>query len=161
MVNCLSNPINQSIWLLKFLIILLHFWLAMHPYLNIKEIPTFVGNHNHFLLFSIVRHTIDIHNQFQQVVMSSFDKMDDVWKIHSNVVFWMLLYFIHMNKHSSFISLGQSLNDQVGCVIVIVFTEGVLGQLNFPTLWWFIQPETVYICWCSPSFHVAVSPAPV
>ena len=74
-------------------------------------------------------------------MLSSFDKMDDVWEIHSNVIFWMLLYFIHIDKHSSIINLSQSFNNQVGNVIGIVFTEGVLRQLNSQILWWFIQPE--------------------
>ena len=74
-------------------------------------------------------------------MLSSFDKMDDVWEIHSNVIFWMLLYFIHMNKHSSFINLSQSFNNQVGSVTGIVFTEGVLRQFNLQILWWYIHPE--------------------
>ena len=49
-------------------------------------------------------------------MLSSFDKVDDVWEIHSNVIFWMLLHFIHMDKHLSFINLSQSFNDQVGIV---------------------------------------------
>ena len=40
----------------------------------------------------------------QVVMLSSFDKIDDVWEIHSNVILWMLLYFIHMDEHSSFIA---------------------------------------------------------
>ena len=77
----------------------------------------------------------------QVVMLSSFDKIDDVWEIHSNVILWMLLYFIHMDKHSSFINLSQSFNGQVGSVIGIVFTEGVLRLFNSRILRWFIHPE--------------------
>ena len=88
-----------------------------------------------FLLFIIKWQIIDIYSLFQQVVMlSSFDKMD-VWETHSNVIFWMFLYFIHMDEHSSFINLSQSFNDQVDSVIGIVFTEGVLRQFNSQILW--------------------------
>ena len=68
-------------------------------------------------------------------MLSSFDKMDDVWEIHSNVIFWTLLYFIDINKDSSFINPSRSFNDQVGSVSGIVFTEGVLRQLNSQILW--------------------------
>ena len=77
----------------------------------------------------------------QVVMLSSFDKIDDVWEIHSNVILWMLLYFIHMDKHSSIINLSQSFNGQVDSVIGIVFTEGVLRQFNSRILRWFIHPE--------------------
>ena len=98
-----------------------------------------------FLLFIIKWQIIDIYSLFQQVVMlSSFDKMDDVWEIHSNVISWMLLYFIHKDKHSSFINLSQSFNDQLGSVIGIVFTEGVLHQFNSQILWWFIHANLMY-----------------
>ena len=40
----------------------------------------------------------------QVVMLSSFDKIDDVREIHSNVILWMLLYFIHMDEHSSFMA---------------------------------------------------------
>ena len=77
----------------------------------------------------------------QVVMLSSFDKIDDVWEIHSNVILWMLLYFIPMDKHSSFINLSQSFNGHVGSVIGIVFTEGVLRHFNSRILRWFIHPE--------------------
>ena len=73
-------------------------------------------------------------------MLSSFDKTDDVWEIHSNIIFWMLLYFIHMEEHSSFINLSQSLMIR-STVAGIVFTEGVLHQFNSQILWWFIQPK--------------------
>ena len=74
-------------------------------------------------------------------MLSSFDKMDDVWEIYSSVIFWMLLYFIHINKDSSFINFSQSFNDQAGSVSGIVFAEGVLRQLNSQILWYFIQSK--------------------
>ena len=74
-------------------------------------------------------------------MLSRFEKMDDVWEIHSNVIFWMLLYFFHMDEYLSFINLSQSFNGQVGSVIGIVFTEGLLRQFDSQILWWFIHPE--------------------